>query len=62
MQTIYFNVAFSILVKLAFFVMVIVGIGTMWMAVFADVGVTLLVTLNGLRLLKRPVPLAQEMG
>lgn len=62
MQTIYFNVAFSILVKLAFFVMVIVGIGTMWMAVFADVGVTLLVTLNGLRLLKRPAPLAQEMG
>ncbi len=62
MRTIYFNVAFSILVKLAFFVMVIVGIGTMWMAVFADVGVTLLVTLNGLRLLKRPVPLAQEMS
>ncbi|MCE5208015.1 MAG: heavy metal translocating P-type ATPase [Chloroflexi bacterium] len=60
MNTIYFNVAFSILVKLAFFVLVIIGYGTMWMAVFADMGVTLLVTANGLRLLKRPVPLDQE--
>jgi len=60
MLTIYFNVAFSLLVKFAFFILVILGYGTMWMAVFADMGTTLLVTVNGLRLLRQPVPLDQE--
>ena len=56
MATIYTNVALSIGVKLAFLVLVLFGAGTMWMAVLADVGVALLVTLNGMRLLGRPVP------
>jgi Cd2+/Zn2+-exporting ATPase len=59
MRTVYFNVAFSILVKVVFFILVMIGYGTMWMAVFADMGVTLLVTLNGLRLLRRPQPQVQ---
>ncbi len=29
------------------------GYGTMWMAVFADVGASLLVVANGLRMLRR---------
>jgi Cd2+/Zn2+-exporting ATPase len=29
------------------------GIATLWMAVLADVGATLLVTLNGMRLLRQ---------
>jgi len=45
------NVAFSIVVKLLVFGLVLVGYGTMWLAVLADVGTTLLVTLNGMRLL-----------
>jgi Cd2+/Zn2+-exporting ATPase len=54
MATIYANVALSIGVKLAFLALVLLGAGTMWMAVLADVGVALLVTLNGMRLLGRP--------
>ncbi|MCA9935066.1 MAG: hypothetical protein KC415_14125 [Anaerolineales bacterium] len=50
MRTIYANVAFSIGIKLAFFVLVLVGLGSMWLAVFADMGASLLVTLNGMRL------------
>ena len=51
MSTIKANIAFSISVKLLFFVIVLIGSGTMWMAVVADVGVSLLVTLYGMRLL-----------
>jgi Cd2+/Zn2+-exporting ATPase len=55
MRIIQFNVAFSIFVKVIFLLLVLVGIGTMWLAVLADVGTALLVTMNGMRLLrKRP--------
>ncbi|MFN3372922.1 MAG: HAD-IC family P-type ATPase, partial [Chloroflexus sp.] len=51
MRTIVANVAFSIGIKLLFIALVLAGLGTMWMAVLADVGASLLVTLNGMRLL-----------
>lgn len=51
MNTIRVNVALSIGIKLAFLVIVLLGWGTMWMAVLADMGTSLLVTLNGMRLL-----------
>ena len=51
MQTIRANVALSIGIKLVFLVLVLFGLGTMWMAVLADVGTSILVTLNGMRLL-----------
>jgi len=54
MQTIRANVIFSIGIKLAFLGLVVMGMGTMWMAVLADVGTSILVTLNGMRLLKQP--------
>lgn len=54
MRTIYANVALSIGIKLAFFVLVLLGLGSMWLAVFADMGASLLVTLNGMRLRYRP--------
>jgi Cd2+/Zn2+-exporting ATPase len=54
MATIRTNVALSIGIKLAFVALVLVGLGSMWLAVLADVGVSLLVTLNGMRLRKRP--------
>lgn len=54
MNTVRFNVALSIGIKLVFFVLVLIGTGTMWMAVLADVGTSLLVTANGMRLLRRP--------
>lgn len=44
------NIAFAIGVKLLFLVLTIFGMTTMWMAVFADTGVTILVILNAMRL------------
>ncbi len=52
MRTIRVNVALSIGIKAIFFVLVLLGLGSMWMAVFADMGTSLLVTLNGMRLLR----------
>lgn len=46
------NIAFSILIKASFIVATFMGAATLWMAVFADTGASLLVTLNGMRLLK----------
>ncbi|NJL95056.1 MAG: hypothetical protein HC915_15735, partial [Anaerolineae bacterium] len=46
------NVAVSIGLKVAFLVLTLGGATTLWMAVFADMGVSLLVTVNGLRLLR----------
>ena len=46
------NVALSLGLKLAFLALAIPGIATLWMAVVADVGATLLVTLNGMRMLR----------
>jgi Cd2+/Zn2+-exporting ATPase len=45
------NIAASLLVKGLFLVMAVSGLATLWMAVFADMGMSLLVTLNGLRML-----------
>ena len=47
------NIVFAIGIKAVFLVFTLVGMATMWMAVFADVGVSVLVVLNGLRLLKK---------
>ena len=46
------NVWFAIGVKVAVLIMAAFGIATLWMAVFADVGVTVLAVLNAIRALK----------
>lgn len=56
MRTIWVNVAFSIGIKLLFLLLILFGYGSMWLAVFADMGASLLVTLNGMRLLRHPRP------
>lgn len=48
------NIAFALGIKGAFFILALLGIATLWMAVFADMGASLLVVLNGLRLLRTP--------
>lgn len=48
------NIGLALGIKLAFLVLTLVGLGTMWMAVFADVGASLIVVANGLRLLRYP--------
>lgn len=47
-----FNIAFSLLIKFLFLGLAVVGISALWMAVLADTGATLLVSLNGLRMLR----------
>ncbi len=47
------NVVIALGIKLVFFGMALFGQATMWMAVFADMGASLLVLLNGLRVLKK---------
>lgn len=48
------NVWFAIGIKIAILALATVGLGTMWMAVFADVGVTVLAVLNAMRALQVP--------
>ncbi|MDE2566609.1 MAG: heavy metal translocating P-type ATPase, partial [Burkholderiales bacterium] len=48
------NIALALGIKAVFLVLALLGSATMWMAVFADMGASLLVVANGLRLLPRP--------
>ena len=45
------NVVFAIAVKLLVLILAALGLATMWMAVFADVGVTVLAVINAMRTL-----------
>ena len=47
------NIVLALGIKAVFLALTLMGLGTMWMAVFADVGASLLVVGNGLRLLRR---------
>ncbi|MCL6430832.1 MAG: cadmium-translocating P-type ATPase, partial [Anaerolineae bacterium] len=44
------NIALSLAIKGAFVLLASLGAATLWMAVFADMGTSLIVTLNGMRL------------
>lgn len=46
------NVVFAIFIKLLVLVLAAFGLATMWMAVFADVGVTVIAVINAMRALK----------
>ena len=47
------NIIFAISVKIIVLILSMLGIATMWSAVFADVGVSVLAILNALRILKK---------
>ncbi|MGC1332261.1 heavy metal translocating P-type ATPase [Pseudomonas sp.] len=47
------NIVLALVIKTVFLAMTFAGVATMWMAVFADMGVSLLVVFNGLRLLRK---------
>ncbi|MCA9672844.1 MAG: cadmium-translocating P-type ATPase [Myxococcales bacterium] len=47
------NIVFALGLKLAFIVLATLGMATLWMAIAADMGASLLVIFNGLRLLER---------
>ncbi|WP_256674943.1 hypothetical protein, partial [Pseudomonas sp. FSL R10-0071] len=47
------NIALALVIKAIFLAVTFMGLATMWMAVFADMGVSLLVVFNGLRLVRK---------
>lgn len=47
------NIAFAIAVKVLFLALTFAGLANLWLAVFADMGASLIVTLNGMRLMRR---------
>ncbi|VEB41207.1 Cadmium, zinc and cobalt-transporting ATPase [Chromobacterium violaceum] len=47
------NIAIALGIKLVFFGLALAGVASLWMAVFADVGTSLIVIANGLRLARR---------
>jgi Cd2+/Zn2+-exporting ATPase len=49
------NITLALGIKLVFLVLAVFGNASMWMAIFADMGASLLVVGNGLRLLKKGV-------
>ena len=52
-RVIWQNIVFSIAVKAVFLILAPLGLVSLWLAVFADMGTSLLVTANGLRLYRR---------
>jgi len=48
------NIGVALSIKALFVILTFFGHTTMWMAVFADIGVSLMVVANGLRMLKSP--------
>ena len=46
------NIVFAIAIKIAVLILAAIGLSTMWEAVFADVGVTIIAVINALRALK----------
>src|SRR5687767_1665529 len=52
------NVALALLTKVAFLISAVLGAAPLWLAVLADTGATVAVTLNGLRLLRASAPRA----
>lgn len=52
LRVIQFNIAFAIVTKLIFLILALIGYSNLWLAVAADMGASILVTLNALRLLK----------
>jgi Zn2+/Cd2+-exporting ATPase len=47
------NISFAIGIKIVFLGLAVFGLATLWMAVVADMGASLLVTFNGLRLSRK---------
>ena len=62
LSAIHQNIAFSIAVKLVFTALTVIGLASLWGAIAADVGASLLVVLNGLRLLNRAQTSIQHGG
>ncbi len=51
-----FNIAFALAIKAIFLVLAVLGYTSLWLAILADTGATLIVIANALRLLRAPAP------
>ncbi len=47
------NIVFSLVVKGVFVLLTVIGLANLWMAILADTGASIIVTLNGMRLARR---------
>lgn len=47
------NIVFALSIKVIFLLLLALGMGNLWLAVLADMGASLLVTMNGMRLMRR---------
>ena len=54
MHVIQVNIIFALAVKAVFLVLALLGYTSLWLAILADTGATVLVTMNALRLLAAP--------
>jgi Cd2+/Zn2+-exporting ATPase len=54
------NITLSIGIKIIFFALALWGVASLWMAILADMGASLIVVLNGLRLLNFSKPAAHQ--
>lgn len=62
LRVIQFNIGFAIVTKLVFLGLAVIGYSNLWLAVAADMGASILVTLNALRLLESPPSSYQSKG
>lgn len=53
MSVVRFNIIFALVIKAVILVLAVMGIAPMWLAVFADTGVSVITVLNTVRLLRR---------
>jgi len=54
------NISIALGIKAVFFLLAFFGAATLWMAVFADMGASLIVVANGLRLLRSPTSASND--
>jgi Cd2+/Zn2+-exporting ATPase len=47
------NIVFSLVVKVVFVLLTVAGMANLWMAILADTGASIIVTLNGMRLARK---------
>ncbi len=60
LRIIHFNIAFALSLKALFLVLTLIGYASLWFAILADTGATLLVIANSLRLLANPKSVRNE--
>lgn len=60
LRMIQFNIGFAIITKLIFLILAVIGYSNLWLAVAADMGASIFVTLNALRLIRSHSPRIAE--